>query len=120
MDEGPDNDPVPPPTLGGHVFAAMRRINRRRPASFYLLLAMVAAALMGGPLVWSMHDPRKFALCLSLSFIFFFVILLRAIVDFFELGRKFFSEREQLFKNTLGEPDFVERLGQRVNGHEDR
>jgi len=117
--ESPDTDPKPPATLGGHVFGAMRRINRRRPMSFYLLLAMVAAVLMGAPMVWARNDPKKFALCLSLSFIFFFVILVRAIVDFFELGKQFFSEREQLFKTTLGEPDFVELLSQRVNGHGD-
>ena len=116
----PDTDPLPSKTLGGHLAAAVKRIHRRRPVSFYLLLLMVAAVCMGGPLIWSRNNPRNFALSLSLSFVFFLVILFRAIVDFFELGKQFLSEREQLFKDTLGESKFVEQLSQRVNGHDER
>lgn len=84
--------------------------------SFYLLLAMLAAVLMGGPLARAKGDPKMFALALSLSFLFFFVIIVRAIMDFFDLSKGFFAEREQLFKTTLGEPGFVEQLAQRVKG----
>ncbi|MBI5095580.1 MAG: hypothetical protein HZB26_24495 [Candidatus Hydrogenedentes bacterium] len=120
MNEEPGSDSVPPATLREHFAAAWRRANRRRPISFYLLLAMIAALLMGAPMIWAKNDPKKFALCLSLSFLFFFVIIYRAIIDFLELVRRFFAEREQVYKNTLGAQDFAERLGQRVNDHDTR
>lgn len=107
-----------PKTLNEHFGLAWRHARGRRPASSYLLLAILAVALLGVQFVHIRDDPRKFAFFLSLNFIFFFVVLFRALVDFFEIARDHFRERERLFRTTLGDEEFVEQLGRRVAENE--
>lgn len=105
-----------PPGFGERFFGtALRSANKRRPASVYLLFAILLVVLLGVQIVYVWDNPKQFALFLSLNFLFFFVVMFRAIVDFFEILRSHFREQENLFRNTLGEKEFVARLGKRVS-----
>ena len=87
--------------------------------SFYLLLAMGVVVLLGGQIVYVKDDPKRFALFLALNFTFFLVVLFRAVLDFFEIMRGHFREQKELYRSTLGEPEFTKRLGERVAERED-
>ena len=100
--------------LGIRILRAIRRSQNRLPVSLYLLIAMVAVLLLGTQIVLVREDPKRFAFYLALMFIFFFVVMFRAVVDVVEISRKHFREREDLFRNTLGDTDFVSELGKRV------
>jgi len=90
-------------------------MNRTRPASAYLLIAMIVVLLLGYQMVNFRDDPRRFALFLILMFVFFFAVMLRAIIDFFEIARNHVRERGKLFKTTIGEKEFIGELGRRVS-----
>ena len=62
---------------------------------------------LGSRMAFVRDDPKRFALFLLLLFVFFFFVLARAVVDFVEIVRKHFTEREELFRTTLGEEEFV-------------
>lgn len=109
-----DHEPLAPKSLGEHFSRAFREMNRRRPFSIYLMLAMFVVILLGSQVYYIREDPKRFALFLSLNFAFFLVVTYRAIVDFFDILRSHFREKEALFRETLGEPDFVEELGRSV------
>lgn len=117
------SDPTPthesPVTLRGYLMQALRESNRRRPVSFYLLFAIIAVLILGSQIVYVKDDPKRFALFLSLSFLFFFVVAYRAVVDFFEIVRNHFRERETAFRSTLGDEEFVKELGRRVTKSQD-
>ena len=112
--EQPLKQDVTPHSLWGYIARASRRISKARPASFYLLLVVLLVMVLGVRIVYSRQDPSKFALYLSLFFVFFFAVLVRAIVDFFEILKCHFRERERLFGITLGDGEFAEELGRRV------
>lgn len=101
-------------TLWTYFREGLRRANARRPVSFYLLAAIPIALLLGTKLLDVNASPQRFAFYLSLFFVFLFVLLWRAIADFIDIGRKHFAEREKVFAATLGESEFVNRLGERV------
>ncbi len=101
-------------TLGMHFRKAWKDANRSRPFSFYLLLAIIVVLLLGLQIVHVRDNPRQFAFLLSLLFIFFFAVMVRAIVDFGEITRTHFAERHKLYRTTLGEDEFVSELGRRV------
>ena len=117
------DDPTPrherPVTLRGYFMKALRESNRRRPASFYLLFAIIAVLILGSQIVYVKDDPKRFALFLSLNFLFFFVIAYRAVVDFVEIMREHFRENETAFRSTLGDEEFVKELGRQVAQSQD-
>ncbi len=78
------------------------------------MVAMVVALLMGGQIVYVRDDPKKFAFLLSLYFIFFLVIIVRAVLEFFDVVRQHVREREGLFRETFAKDGFAAELGQRV------
>lgn len=100
--------------VGPGVFRRLRANRRQLPVSFYLLIAMIMVLILGAQIVLVRDDPRRFAFYLALMFIFFFVVLFRAVVDLVEMARKNFREKENLFRDTLGDADFVSELGKRV------
>ncbi len=104
----------PSPTLREHFRRAFRELNARRPFSVYLLLAILIVVLLGSQIVYVREDPKRFASFLTLNFVFFFLVLYRAIVDFFEIARNHFREKESLFRSTIGEPEFAQELGKSV------
>ncbi|GMV91276.1 MAG: hypothetical protein AMXMBFR82_10540 [Candidatus Hydrogenedentota bacterium] len=101
-------------TLGMHVRKAWKDANRSRPFSFYLLIAIIVVLLLGLQIVHVKENPRQFAFLLSLLFIFFFAVMVRAIVDFGDITRRHMAEREQVFRSTLGDDEFVSELGRRI------
>ncbi len=108
-----------PNTLRQYFWRSMREAHRRRPISFYLMFAILAVVCLGGQVVYVRDDPKRFATFLALNFIVFGVIAARAIMDFFDIARAHFREREVLFRTTLGEEEFVRTLGNRVAEHRD-
>ena len=109
-----DHEPRAPKSLGEHFGRAIRELNRRRPFSVYLMLAMFVVILLGSQIYYIREDPKRFALFLSLNFAFFLVVTYRAIVDFFDILRSHFREREAVYRETLGDAEFVEELGRSV------
>jgi len=104
----------PRKTLWTYFREGLRRAHARRPMSFYLLAAIPIALLLGTRLLDVNASPERFAFYLSLFFVFFFVVLWRAIVDLIDIARKHFAESERVFASTLGDSEFVNRLGERV------
>ena len=112
-------DPVndPPNSLWSHFKRAFRRQNARRPVSFYLMLAIIVVLLLGLQMAHYRGEPRRFALVLSAMFIFFFIVLWRAAVEAMDIIRRSYREERELFRSTLGNPEFNEQLGKGVVGH---
>lgn len=98
---------------------AAQTLSGWRPASFYLLLAMLIVTVLGLGIIRVRDDPRQFAQYLILLFVFFFVVIARAIIDCMEIWRRSFSERERLYKDTLGDDEFVGRLARSVEHRHD-
>lgn len=108
-----------PKTLGGHALAAWRRIHRVRPASFYFLLALFIMLPLGTQMVAAREDPKRLAFFVTLHLIFLFVVLVRAVYDLAEIAKAHFTERERLYRTTLGDRDFARELGRQVSRHRD-
>lgn len=115
-----DDDPPAVTTFWGHVRKALREANRRRPRSFYFLLAAPVVLLGGVHMVQYRDQPLRFALILALLFVFFGVILIQAIMDLFEISRRHYAEYKQSFVETLGAQDFIHELGKRVKDKTDQ
>jgi undecaprenyl pyrophosphate phosphatase UppP len=124
----PERLDVPPrKTLWTQLCAGWRKANSARPASFYLLIAIVLVLLLALPLARSGKesaqtdkDPRRIALFLTLMFIFIAVVAVRALIDFVEILRRHRKERAQIFRSTLGDQEFVKELGRRVAEKRDK
>lgn len=113
MPQTPPELPTPEP-LWKYLARAFVRSHRRRPVSFYLLLAMLAVVILGVQIIIARDDPRKLAFLLSLIFIFCFVVMYRAIADAFDILRNHRREKRELYQQTLGDQDFTRELGERV------
>jgi len=109
----------PSRTLWEYVREELRRAHARRPMSFYLLLAIPVALLLGSGITSMTGNPRRFAFFLTLFFVFFLVILYRASMDFIDIARRHFSENERLFGSTLGDAEFLGRIRKRPNPSRD-
>jgi len=90
-----------------------------RPVSFYLLLTIPVALLLGARMGQVRDQPKQFALYLILLFVYFGVVLIRAVIDLFEIGKRHFYERERLYGSTLGEPEFLDKLRDRTSEESD-
>lgn len=101
-------------SLREHVWKALGRSAKNRPMSFYLLLAMVPMLFLGTQIFHVKDDPKQFAFFLSLYFLFFFVLIFRAILDAFDIARDHFRKSEKLFTETFAEDGFADRLGRSV------
>ncbi len=91
-----------------------RQSRRWRPLSFYLLLAVPIVMLLGLQMAFSLDNPRRFALVLSLLFLFFGVLLVRAVMDLFEIARRRLRDERDSFRETLGEKSFTDALSRRI------
>ena len=112
--ESQPKKPDRPRTLWDNFCRVWRGPSSRRPSSFYLLIAIFIVALLGVQVVRVRDNPRQFALFLGLLFLFFFVVIFRAILDCFEIWRGHFRECERAFRETVGEETFVKKLGENV------
>jgi len=97
-------------TFWQHIWAGLRRAHARRPVSFYLLVLIPVALVLGVRMGNVRNDPHQFAFYLACGFVFFFAIMYRAIADFVDIGRKLFSEQESLFRTTFGDEEFLTRI----------
>ncbi|HOZ49854.1 MAG TPA: hypothetical protein PLO37_19430 [Candidatus Hydrogenedentes bacterium] len=91
-----------PSSLGAYVVKALRERKEWRPSSFYFLLCVPIVMIAAVPAFYMHEDPRKFALHLSLVFVFLLVIVWRAVMDLFEISRRHRKERREAFEQTLG------------------
>ncbi len=115
----PKRHETPPlPTLRGYFREALRQANAWRPVSFYFLLAIPVVMVLGAQMFRFEDNPARFALILSLIFIFFGVVLLRAVMDLFEISRRSLREHRNAWVETLGDAGFIEELGDRVRREE--
>jgi len=103
-----------PKTLWMHAGLAYQRIFAAHTISFYLVFAVFIVALLGTQVFFFRDDPKRFGFVLILQFIFFFVVIYRAIVDMAEIVRRHFSEKEQVYRSTIGDREFAEKLGKGV------
>ena len=106
-------------TLRQHFAASLAKRNRNRPASFYLIFAILAVVLLGSQVVYIKDDPKRFAFFLSLNFVFFLVVVYRALIDSVEILRGHFKERNDLYRATLGDEEFTTKLGRSVAKNSD-
>lgn len=102
------------PSLWRHLARAFVRSHRRRPVSFYLLLALIAIVVLGVQLYRIQDDPRALALFLVLNFTVCFVIMYRAIADAVDILRDHRAAQRSLHRETLGDLGFSRELGDRV------
>ena len=106
-------------TLRDHFARAMNESRRWRPFSFYLMFALVVGALLAAPVFYVRDEPKRFAFFLALSFVLFAAIIFRAILDFFDIARKGFRERETVFREILGDKEFTAQLAKSVSAARD-
>ncbi len=104
----------PPRTFLGYVWRGLAGWRPRRPVGLFLMVAMIVVLLLGAQFVNVRDDPKRFAFFLSLLFIFFAVVITRALVDFFDVIREHLREREGIFRETFTKDGFTEELGRRV------
>ena len=92
-----------------------RRLPRPwRTASFFLMLAIPIVLLLGLQIVTAWDNPKRVALVLSLMFAFFGIVMLRGVMDMFEIARRHLHEDRAAFRMTIGDRDFAKELGRRV------
>jgi hypothetical protein len=112
-------DPQIPPMprgIGARIWDRLTVWPRRRHGvSLFLLLAMTVAIFLGVQYVEVRDDPKRFAWFLGLYFIFFLIVIGRAVLEMFDIVREHIREREAVFKSTFCEGDFTEELGRRVS-----
>ena|GEM_PF-2191223 len=94
--------------------------HRRRPPSFYLLLLIPLVLVLGAHIFQAPISPRRFTLMLSLMLVLLWLISAWAVSDFFSLWRKHRAEQRSAYLETIGDPDFAERLGSRVRNRPDK
>lgn len=116
MESSPPESPPParhPRTAWKYLREGLQRAHRRRPVSFYLLLAMPLALVAAAGLL-DRTDVRQFFGVLALLIVFFGVVMIRAVGDLFDIARAHLREERRSFRDTIGEPLFAESLGARV------
>lgn len=92
--------------------------HKRRPVSFYLLLLIPIALLLGAHIADQRQSPGRFATLLSLLLLFFWLITVHAFNDLFRLLRKHRIEKRAAYLDTIGDPDFAVKLGAKVKGNQ--
>lgn len=75
---------------------------RSRRMGLFLMAAMFLVCLLGVQVVQAWGDPRRVALYLTVYFVFFAVVILRALLECIDILRERLSAQQQLFRMTLG------------------
>lgn len=100
--------------LGALIWERLRNRRPRHRVSLLLMIAMTVVLLLGVQLVQVQDDPKRLAWFLSLYFVFFLIVIGRAVFEMFDIVREHIRERESVFKATFHEGDFPGELGRRV------
>lgn len=103
-----------PRTLWMYLREGMVAAHKRRPVSFYLLLAMPAPLLLAVGLLDDRENVQQFTLGLCLLFACFGAIMIRAVSDLFDITRRHLRANKSSFRDTLGDEQFINALGSRV------
>lgn len=101
--------------VGSIIWAGLRRRGLRHRVSLFLLIAMVVVLLLGVQFVEIQDDPKRLAWFLTLYFVFFLIVIGRAIFEMLDIVREHVRERESVFRKAFHEGDFPEELGRRVS-----
>lgn len=104
----------PPRTLWGHVVRGFVEAHRRRPVSFYLLLTVPVVLVLGAQMAAFRDQPKRFALILTVLLLFFLVISIKAVREFFAIMRAHVAESRRVYRETLGDEAFVSELVERA------
>jgi len=111
-------DPKPkdsmPDTVSGLFWRGFRAWRPLRPVSLFLMGAMLVVLILGAQVWYVIDDPKGFAFFLSLYFVFFLVVIGRAVADMLDIAREHVRDRERIFKDTFANDGFAQELGQRV------
>lgn len=97
-------------TLWQHFWQGLKKAQRRRPLSFYLLLSIPVVLLLAVDLFRAKEDPQRLALGLSLLFVFLGAILIGAMLDMVSIFRDSFTGARRSYRETLGDEEFLARL----------
>jgi hypothetical protein len=108
------------PTLWERLKAGFIAAHKRRPLSFYLLLIVPVVLFLGAHIFHYRTSPQHFTLMVTLMLVFFWLISVWALNDFFALYRKHRAEKRALYLETIGDPDFAEQLGRQVRSRQNR
>lgn len=106
-------------TLWMHVCNANRRISEFRPTSFYLLIAIIVVLLLGLQIAEYRENPARSTFVLGLLFLFFFAVMVFAVLEAGQIVRRSLREKRELWQSTLGEEAFLTELSKRVREHRD-
>lgn len=106
-------------TLGGHMRTVWREMRSRRPGSFYILFAIVLVLLLGLEMASFREDPRRGVFILICMFVFFFAVMVFAVLDAGQILRRHLREQRKLWQSTLGDEEFLSELSKRVRDHRD-
>jgi uncharacterized membrane protein YesL len=101
-------------TFWGYFRQGFVEAHKRRPHSFYLLLLIPVVLLLGIHMSEYRESPFRFASLLTLMLVFFLILAIRACNDLFMLYRKHRSDRRTIYLDTIGNRDFVEKLGKQM------
>ncbi len=106
-------------SLGMHVRNVWRNIAKHRPTSFYLLLAIIVVLLLGLQIAEYRENPKQSVFVLCCLFVFFFAVMVFAVLEAGQIVRGHLKEKRELWHSTLGEEEFLAELGKRVRQHRD-
>lgn len=117
--DGSDLEPKPVMTLGMHVRKVWKDLSRGRPASFYLLLAIIVVMVLGLQIAQYRDDPKRSVFVLCCLFVFFFAVMVFAVLEAGQIVRRHLHDKRELWRSTLGEEQFLAELGKRVRQDRD-
>ena len=103
--------------LSAVFYRSLRRRFRELPISFYLILAIIVALLLGVTGFAHMGDPRRMAFTLTLFVVFFGAITYRALIDAVDIYRDYHRERRSLLSNVLERDGFAGQLREKTKAH---
>ncbi len=118
MDEQTPEKDTAPRTLWMYFREGLAAAHKRRPVSFYMLLSVPVVLVLGARLFEYREDIGRFRAVLSLLLLFFLIISIQAVRDFFAITRRHFHESRGVYLETLGDREFIDKLGHRVKKNE--
>ncbi len=100
--------------LGPRIWRRLTQWRPRQRVSLFLMIAMIVALLLGVRIIEVRGDPRGLAWFLALYFVFFLLVIGRAVFELFDIVREHVRDREAVFRTTFAEDGFSGELGRRV------
>ena len=95
-------------------YESFRRRVRQLPISFYLILAIIAALLLGVTGFTDLDNPRKLAFSLTLFVIFFGAVIYRALIDAADIYRDYHRKNVTLLSDVMERDGFSRQLREKT------